>query len=186
MLTSCSFSTSADRPLTCSLYTTSSCQKPCFMICPWCRVTLLKKLLAAGLWWKCCFCDFAPRSGMITSGNIRAWWTSPNSLKRRRTTTCRCPRKRWSRWTLNTGPSTVSLEASCFTADWILLFLFNIWHIFYHSVMMWSFLAASVVAFTHFLSSPWPPRTLLALGCRVVQVNQNAENALKKIKLTKK
>lgn len=29
-------------------------------------------------------------------------------------------------------------------------------------------------------------RTLLALGCRVVQVNPNAEDSLKKIKLPKK
>lgn len=52
--------------------------------------------------------------------------------------------------------------------------------------MMWSFLAAFVALHSLiFVISP-TPRTLLALGCRVVQVNPNAENALKKIKLTKK
>ncbi len=39
--------------------------------------------------------------------------------------------------------------------------------------------------FTHFMLF-FPHRTLLALGCRVVQVNPNAESSLKKIKLPKK
>lgn len=243
MLHCCSFSTSADRLLT-AAYIRHRHVRNCVS---WSVCDVKVRCFKAGLWWKCCFCDFSCRSGMIISGSIRAWWISPNCLKRRRTTTCRCPQKRWSRWTLNMDLSTFILETSFFEADWILPFQFNIWRIFYHFTMMWSHLKSfprhrwsarfvlgrshwdfllllfiNTVQITHDNSEPWssvavaarqqlscsflhkaflpscrrpwlhslfvvsPLRTLLALGCRVVQVNPNAENALKKIKLTKK
>lgn len=41
-------------------------------------------------------------------------------------------------------------------------------------------------SFVHLLYVVFPNRTLVALGCRVVQVNPNAESSLRKIKLPKK